>query len=189
MAAQIGGIIGMWKTIQKSLSSTESVVSLVLGLAVVLVIGMLIFNYITRRGEQPGVTSEQAAQIEQPVSLPASHTVAQGETLWSIANTYYKSGYNWVDIQKANNIANADTIEVGQTLTIPQATPILPQQELALATEAPAAPRTYTVVRGDSLWAIALKEYNNGYAWVNIARANNLANPDLIHAGNVLTLP
>jgi len=48
---------------------------------------------------------------------------------------------------------------------------------------------TYTVVRGDTLWDIAERAYGSGYKWVDIARANNLQNPDLIHRGNVFTLP
>ncbi len=48
---------------------------------------------------------------------------------------------------------------------------------------------TYTVVRGDSLWSIAQRAYGDGNRWVDIARANNLANPRIIHAGNVFTLP
>jgi len=57
---------------------------------------------------------------------------------------------------------------------------------LAAATE---PEKIYTVVAGDSLWNIAVREYGDGYAWTKIATANNLINPDLIHAGNVLRLP
>jgi nucleoid-associated protein YgaU len=48
---------------------------------------------------------------------------------------------------------------------------------------------TYTVVRGDNLWNIAVRAYGDGYKWVEIAEANNLVNPDIIHAGNVFVLP
>jgi nucleoid-associated protein YgaU len=48
---------------------------------------------------------------------------------------------------------------------------------------------SYTVAKGDSLWTIAVKEYNDGYKWAEIARANKLGNPDVIHVGNTLTLP
>ena len=45
--------------------------------------------------------------------------------------------------------------------------------------------KTYTVVRGDYLWKIAVSQCGDGFAWSKIAKANNLKNPDIIHAGNV----
>jgi nucleoid-associated protein YgaU len=50
-------------------------------------------------------------------------------------------------------------------------------------------PSTYTVTRGDSLSGIAKKLYGDGSKWTEIATANRLANPNKIHAGNVLTIP
>lgn len=50
-------------------------------------------------------------------------------------------------------------------------------------------PTTYAVVRGDSLSKIAQKFYGDGTKWVEIAQANKLAKPSVIHAGNVLSIP
>jgi len=47
----------------------------------------------------------------------------------------------------------------------------------------------YTVVRGDTLWSIAKKFYNDGSRYPEIAKANNISNPDLIHAGQKLLIP
>ncbi len=60
--------------------------------------------------------------------------------------------------------------------------------------KAPAAaesPRTYTVVSGDSLSKIAKREYGDAAKWPLIHQANRdkIKNPDLIHPGQVLTLP
>ena len=49
--------------------------------------------------------------------------------------------------------------------------------------------KSYTVVSGDTLWGVATDQYGDGYKWVEIAKTNALVNPDLIHPGNVLTLP
>ncbi|OBI09821.1 lectin [Mycolicibacter nonchromogenicus] len=59
------------------------------------------------------------------------------------------------------------------------------------APEAPAAPaaRTYTVVAGDTLWAIAERFYGDGSKYPQIAEASGIANPDLIHPGQELTIP
>ena len=48
---------------------------------------------------------------------------------------------------------------------------------------------TYKIVPGDDLWQIAVRAYGDGYKWVDIAKANNLDNPDLIHSDNILTIP
>lgn len=47
-----------------------------------------------------------------------------------------------------------------------------------------------TVVgKNDSLWKIAVREYNDGYKWIEIAKANNLKNPSLVYVGQKLILP
>lgn len=57
---------------------------------------------------------------------------------------------------------------------------------------APPPPRTYTVKRGDTLWAIAKRTLGSGSRWKEIYNANiNLIgkNPDLIYPGQVLRIP
>ncbi|HEX3545280.1 MAG TPA: LysM peptidoglycan-binding domain-containing protein [Mycobacterium sp.] len=53
----------------------------------------------------------------------------------------------------------------------------------------PPAPRTYTVVSGDTLWAISERFYGDGSKYQVIADASGVSNPDLIHPGQVLTIP
>ncbi len=59
--------------------------------------------------------------------------------------------------------------------------------------EASTAPKakTYTVQAGDCLWAIAAKFYGKGSDYTKIAEANasQITRPNLIHPGQVLTLP
>jgi nucleoid-associated protein YgaU len=49
--------------------------------------------------------------------------------------------------------------------------------------------RTYTVESGDTLWAIAERFYGDGNKYQAIAEASGISNPDLIHPGEVLTIP
>ena len=49
--------------------------------------------------------------------------------------------------------------------------------------------RTYTVESGDTLWAIAERFYGDGNKYQVIAEASGISNPDLIHPGEVLTIP
>jgi LysM repeat protein len=53
----------------------------------------------------------------------------------------------------------------------------------------PPAQRIYTVVSGDTLWAIAERFYGDGSQYPKIASANGIANPDLIMVGQQLTIP
>ncbi len=187
----------MWKKFLKNLKLSESYISMALGLLVVVVIGILLFNFFTGRGKVNvgnlgGEKTQQGQQTEGTASLPTTYTVAEGDTLWSISEKYYKSGYNWVDIAKENNLANADFLEAGQKLTIPNVKPIAPETAAApeaLKKDPSITNSSYTVVEGDNLWNIAVAAYGDGYKWPEIAKANKLENPDLIFTGNVLTLP
>ncbi len=53
----------------------------------------------------------------------------------------------------------------------------------------PAAPRTYTVVYGDTLWSIARRFLGKGSLYPLIAEANNIPNPNILHVGQVLIIP
>jgi nucleoid-associated protein YgaU len=53
----------------------------------------------------------------------------------------------------------------------------------------PPAPRKYTVVSGDTLWAISERFYGDGSKYQVIADASGISNPDLIHPGQELTIP
>lgn len=187
----------------KTIRLNESTISMILGALVVLIVGILVVNYF--RGLREGQVTEEAVQegpklVEEegklvPEALPAEHTVVAGEHLWAIAENYYGSGYNWVDIARENNLANANRILVGQKLTIPRVAVRQPAQLPAtgISDQTEFGPRitgdTYTVEKGDHLWGIAVRAYADGYQWVKIASENNLLNPNLIHPGNVLRLP
>lgn len=161
---------------------------MILGALVIVVVAVLVVNYFKgQKGTSLPFLSNPTQQQTAP-SGTKTHTVVAGENLWKIAEQYYGSGYNWVDIAKENKLANANQIDTGQVLTLPDVAP--KQATVAKAAEASSITgATYTVVHGDNLWNIAVRAYGDGYKWVEIARENKLVNPNVIHAGNVLSLP
>lgn len=186
----------------------ESYTSLVLGIVVVIVSTILIISTIKDRNlqnspkkETSSLSTSRDKEIEsEQLKEEVTYRVKTGDTLWSIAEKEYNSGYKWTLIAQANKIQNPDLIEVGKLLVIPSDSKNQDQQTVQENTLNPPSQgqketsrqtqiKKYIVKRGDYLWAIAEKEYNNGYRWVDIAHANNLANPDIIHAGNELIIP
>jgi len=178
--------------LKKYFSNPDSLISMFLGLAVVVVVAMLVVNYI--RGQNTAEITNEAAQEEQAASgsanLPATHTVEAGESLWTIAQNTIGSGYNWVDIARANNLTDPNVITAGTKLTIPKVEKREPGQvtSATVAVNRPADGK-YTVKHGDTLWSISMAVYGTGYRWSEIANMNKLTHPNVIHAGNVLMLP
>ncbi len=58
---------------------------------------------------------------EEPETKPADITykIKWGDTLWDIADSYYKNPWNYKKIARYNNIKNPDYIISGTTITIP----------------------------------------------------------------------
>lgn len=173
------------KKFLKNLKLNEESISMFLGAVVIVIVGILVVNYFKDKGTT-GLSGLNTQNGSEKI-----HTVAKGETLWSIAEDAYGSGYNWVDVKSANNL-KTDTIEVGQKLNLPD---VAAKKPTATKVAAPVTNAqsitgtTYTVVHGDSLWTISVRAYGDGYKWTEIAKANKLVNPNLIHAGNVFVLP
>ena len=239
----------------RTVRSSESYLSMGLGLLVVVVVGVMIFNFVSRRNgglSLPGLQTSK--QNEAPTKAPEQkkYKVVEGDTLWSISEKNYNTGFNWKAIADANKITAPDQLTAGKELIIPkmedtkvvasvsttpttvpsvkpstvpsitptkvpsvtpsavptkQPTPMPTKaptqvvkpttvaqitQPVAQPTQAPVATikgEEYTIVAGDNLWTIAERAYGDGYKWTEIAKANNLANPDLIFTGNKLKLP
>lgn len=47
----------------------------------------------------------------------------------------------------------------------------------------------HVVAKGDTLWRIAKQYYGDGKRWGDIAKANNISNPERIYVGMKLTIP
>ena len=103
-----------------------------------------------------------------------TYTVKAGDTLSAIAAKY---GTTYQAIADYNGIKNPNLIFVGQKIKIP-----------AGNAGAQAAPKTYTVKKGDSLWAIAASQLGNGSRWPEIQKLNGLTSTTIFE-GQKLKIP
>lgn len=182
--------------LQAELKIDQSYLSLVLGLLIVLVAGILVFNYFKKTTSELGPAQQTVAETQAdvtPENLPGKYTVKEGDTLFTIAQAYYKDGYQYTKISESNKLTNPDVITAGQVLEIPK-------NEAASSLGTGGATNstiwgdkiegdTYTVAEGDWLSTIAGRAYGDIMAFEKIAKANNITNPNIIEPGTVLKLP
>lgn len=180
------------RDILKNLKLNEQNISMLLGIVVVLLVGSLLYNYFrsvnqTPEGETSSTASDEQMEVPSGDQLPADYTVRSGDTLWSISEAAYGSGYNWVDVYAANKDqlgANPNRLLADTSITLPDVEPKLLEAE----TQVPTDPVEYEVQKGDHLWGILVRTCNNGYLWPAVAKDNNLANANLIEVGQKLTI-
>jgi nucleoid-associated protein YgaU len=186
------------KNLLKALKINETTISTIMGGVVVFIVAILMFNYFKSiNTSNEGVITETAKVIEvtegeKPEHLPDTYIVETGDDLWSIAEKFYKSGYNFMDIADANSITDANYIEIGQELIVPQVAvkKITVDSETSLVSTIETG--SYTTIAGDYLWDIAIRAYGDGYAWTKIYDANKEligTNPGILLKGVTLSLP
>lgn len=154
---------------------------------------------VSPQAQPTPVTSQPLNKLNAGATV---YAIIPGDDLWAISVKVYGDGYRWGEIARANNLTDPSLIHVGNKLTIPSG------KSSTVATGAVAVPTekasegadiqqgsikisgaTYTIVSGDDLWDIAVRAYGDGYKWVDIAKVNNLTDPNLIFSGNILKLP
>ncbi len=131
-----------------------------------------------------GTQAPAPAPAPQQPTGEATHIVQRGESLAIIAAQY---GTTYIVLAEMNGIANPDALNVGQVLRVPA--PASAPAPTDSGTSAPApqpTTGTYTVQRGDSLAIIAAK-FNVNY--LELARLNGIADPNVLHVGQVLQVP
>lgn len=125
-----------------------------------------------------------------PEPIPTiTYTVQPGDTLYKIAQ---KFGTSVDTLSKLNSIKDPDLIYPGQTLLIPVPTPSPSPTPTPTPTPSPSPSPTpiptinYTVLPGDTLFKIAQK-FNTTVG--TLVSLNNITDPNLIIAGQVLLVP
>ena len=214
------------KDILKFFKMNENSISTIMGGFVILIIAGLIFNYFrttnlkTWQGlllnQDQAATTSVENQGDKDKSIPSTYKVKKGDDLWHISENFYKSGYNYVDIMKANKIASDGIIYEGMELVLPNVESkkitvagkkteiIAPSEEKKIdadketvasvkksETKTTIEAGEYTTKRGDTYWNIALRAYGDGYAWTKIYEANKkiFGHPDVINADVKIVIP
>lgn len=122
--------------------------------------------------KESSVTPEPTPQPESE-KKETTYTVVAGDTLSGIASRY---GTTYQELGRINNISNPNLIHVGQVLKI-------------TGESNTSSFQTYIVKKGDTMWGIAQKFYRDGNKYKDIAKANNISNPDKIYVGQKLLIP
>jgi len=177
---------------KKYIKSSEELVSMLLGLAIVVVVVSLIFNFVQRKKgtvEIPGSTNINLSNEAIKQNKSDFYIVEKGDNLWKIAEKKYNNGYVWTKIAQENNLKNASIIYVGQELKMP-----VVETKIAATTNQTDNKITqgeYKVVRNDNLWKIAVRAYGDGYKWTNIWQENKtlIKNPNLLEIGMMIKIP
>ncbi len=108
----------------------------------------------------------------------SSYTVQEGDTVYSIARRFNTTPEA---ITQFNNLANPDSLVVGQTLQIPSGVP--PAGE---AQPGGTGKTVYTVQPGDTMFSIAQRYHTTVDV---ISSVNQIYNPWYIHVGQKLVIP
>lgn len=113
----------LFDRLQQDLTTNQSYLNLILGALIVIVLGVLLYNYFTKNQEVG--PSQQTSQTQEDGDvakdkLPGKYTVKEGDTLFSIAQSYYNDGYKYPSIVEANKLTNENILTPGQVLEIPK---------------------------------------------------------------------
>jgi len=152
----------------------------------------------TEDSTTPEPESTEEPSDDTPTPSGNTYTVQAGDTLYRIA---VNNGTTVDVLSQLNNITNPALIYTGQVLTLPSdsedvvVTPVPTQAPEPEATEEPSdndeteeptAGGSYVIQAGDTLYRIAV---NNGTTVPVLQSLNNIANVNLIFAGQRLILP
>ncbi|WP_119698415.1 LysM peptidoglycan-binding domain-containing protein [Microbacterium halotolerans] len=128
-----------------------------------------------------GTATASSQKPSSSGSNSATHVVASGETVWSIAREHGTSVKNILD---ENDLGSSAIIMPGQKLTI-DGSGSAGSASPAPASTSTSAAQTHTVTSGDTLWAIAGK---HDVSVATILAANDLEQGAIIYPGQSLSL-
>jgi len=105
------------------------------------------------------------------------HVVRRGDTLTGISQKYYGTITLYDELAHYNGIADPSLIRVGQVIEIPDDNYLHDIIDY------------YEVKKGDTLWKIANKYYQDGKYWSLLGNYNGITNQYILRTGTVLIIP
>jgi nucleoid-associated protein YgaU len=132
----------LFERLSESFQKNQSFFNIVLGGLIVVVLAVLLFNYFNQPAEDLAGPASQTEETQPEgdvakTALPGTYTVKEGDTLFTIAQSYYDDGFKYPELVKANGLANENAIAAGQEITIPKLSES--GQAVAMASASPTA--------------------------------------------------
>lgn len=141
-------------------------------------------------------------EIQGSSSKLRVHKVQQNDSLYKIANKYYRDESKWLLIFNANRdkLPDRNSLKIGTELFIPEEKTIVQstKEETTIPTlmqmtevEDTKSSRRHTIQKGDSLYKIALQYYKDGSKWNKILEVNKeiIKNQNSLPAGAEIEIP
>jgi len=180
----------MKKFLGRKIDWQESYTSLILGAIIVVILGLLVANFFSKRNQlQQQIGTGEQTQMTQANASPSAgsdYTIAENDSLSKISEAAYGTQDYWMGIASINNIANPNIINTGDKLKLPLKEEIERKTAMTVQT-------TYNVSAGETYFTIAEKVYGDGSKWTILDKANGAlrlpnGNP-LVYAGSTITVP
>ncbi len=118
-----------------------------------------------------------------------SYVIRPGDTLGEIARRELGSSTRWTEIQALNGNLDPKRLHAGVTIALPGGSSNAPRNVAAKTSAGVGGARTYSVRRGDTLSAIALRELGSAERWSEIAALNPSVDPARLSVGASIQLP
>ena len=155
---------------------------------------------VGQRAASSPITAPGTGAVKPAAALPAPgaaakkpvdyirYVVRPGDTMSSIAETWFGDPVKWDLIARANPLADPGRLRVGQELRLPPRD----AKRAEITPQGQAVPTHYTVRSGDTLSSIAKAVYGDPDQWWLIYQSNRVAigeDPHTLEVGMQLRMP
>ncbi len=157
--------------------------------------GVMDALWVRPDGAVDGATWRAGTGWERYLAPVAGHGSAHTSAgITGLARTKSTTEVWWIAPDGSVHMAIRDDVSLPHSFRLLRPADLLDLNCTAIGCQlvggAPTAPAVeHTVVRGETLWDIAKAHYGNPFLYTLIAAANNLADPDVIHPGDILIIP